>query len=996
MAKDLSIYTINPSLPFLRTLAKGLWEQYEKEDFLSDVRILLPTRRAGRILQEQFLDISKGAPLILPQISSVGDVDIDELSLTTSINLHSDIPPSISPLRRQLLLSELISKIKTLSLSETHAFSLAGSLAVLLDQIHTEDSDINRLDNIVREDLSDQWGLSLQFLSILKDAWPEKLKELGLIDPADRRKRLMKALIAHWKINPPQTHIIAAGSTGSIPVTADLLKTVALLPNGEVILPGLDLDMGRESWGGVEEGHPQATLKLLLERIGVRRDQVQHWTSCKHKNAFHREELLREVTRPASTISEWGNSLAKLNKSNFENFHILECDSEEEEAKTIASILRETIETENKTAALVTPDRNLAERVSAALSRWHIKIDDSAGIPLSKTSIGYFANFVIQAAKEGLSPISLLALLKHPYTRFGYKKSQITSFLKQLDEGDILRGPWHDKALSNLLYTLNEDPEKQHLATFLKDIQTTLSPLETLLKNKEKNLYETTKAHIQACETIATSPDEAGASRLWKGEQEGELSRLFQTLLSSFSEQSENTKFFEAPHHISYLTIFNSQLSGTAVRPKYGTHPRLFILGQLEARLIHADRVILAGLNEDTWPALPAQDPWMSRGMRQAMGLPLPERNITLSAHDFVQGACAKEVFLTRSTRKDNVPTVPARWLQRLRAICEATSRNHIFEDTSPYILWCRKADEAENSFLSVLEAPYPLPPTEKRPREFSVSSLELLMRDPYSLYAKQILNLKPLKPLEEEEGPKEKGSHYHKILHDFCEKYPVDIPNDGYDKLIQIGKDTFGAALDNPSLWVSWWPRFENMASWFIDHEKEWRGKGYSFSAGEVEGRTLLDGYTLSARADRIDRHTDKSYAVIDYKTGSSPFSNKDVAAGFYPQLPVEALILQDNKGQGFENLDAGETSYMGYWHITGSGEGGTEAESFKSKKPPVENVIEQAEIGISEVLKAYENSERGYPSCPFSGKEPAYPDYEHLSRILEWGTSGDNEEAA
>ncbi len=996
MAKDLNIYTINPSLSFLKTLAKGLWEKYEKDDFLSDIRILLPTRRAGRILQEQFLDISKGAPLILPQISSIGDVDIDELSLTTSMDIHSDIPPAISPLRRQLLLSELISKIKILSLNETHAFSLAGSLAVLLDQIHTGDSDINKLDTIVREDLSDQWGLSLQFLSILKEAWPNKLKDLGLIDPADRRKRLMKALITHWEVNPPQTPVIAAGSTGSIPVTANLLKTIGGLPNGEVILPGLDLDMDKESWKSVEEGHPQATLKLLLDRMDIRRDQILNWAHCEQNSTNHRENLWREVTRPAATISEWSNSLTHLNDNNFENLHVLECDSEEEEAKTIAFILRETIQTENKTAALVTPDRNLAERVSAALSRWHITIDDSAGVALSKTSIGHFASFVLQVAKEGLSPITLFSLLKHPHTRFGYKRSQITSFLKQLDEGEILRGPWHDRALSNLLSILSEDPDKHSLVTFLKDVHATLSPLEILLKNKEKNLYETTKSHIQACEAIATSPNEEGASRLWKGDQGEELSRLFQTLLSSFSEQAENTKFFDAPHHISYLTIFNSQLSGTAVRPKYGTHPRLFILGQLEARLIHADKVILAGLNEDTWPALPAQDPWMSRGMRQAMGLPLPERNITLSAHDFVQGGCAKEVFLTRSTKKDNVPTVPARWLQRLRAIGEATNRNNIFDDTSPYILWSRAADESESKFQSTLEAPYPLPPVEKRPREFSVSSLELLMRDPYSLYAKKILKLKPLKPLEEAEGPKEKGSHYHKILHEFCELHPVEIPNNAYDKLIQIGARTFGDALDNPSLWVSWWPRFENMASWFISHEKEWREKGYNFSAGEVEGRTLLGDYILTARADRIDRHTDQSYAVIDYKTGSSSFINKDVAAGFYPQLPVEALILQDNQGQGFANIEGGETSYMGYWHITGSGEGGIEAQSFKNKKPPVENVIKQAETGISEVFKAYENPERGYPSYPFSGKEPAYPDYEHLSRILEWGTSGDSEEAA
>lgn len=991
---DLNIYTINPSQPFLKTLAEGLLNKYKNTDFLSDIRILLPTRRAGRILQELFLELSD-KPLILPQISSLGDIDIDELSLTTLTDIHTDIPQAIAPLRRQLLLSELVGKVGALSLNESHSFALAGSLATLIDQIHTEDSDFEILDKIVPEDLSEQWQMSLQFLSIIKNEWPRKLAELGLIDPADRRKRLMKALISHWQKHPIESPVIAAGSTGSIPVTAELLKTIAALPQGEVILPGVDLELDSESWSAIEEGHPQATLKNLLKLMDVPRVRVRTWSQSKTETLEAREQLWREVMRPAETISQWQENLPTLKEAAFENIILLNCDTQEQEAQSIALILRETLTEKGKTAALVTPDRQLAERVKTYLHRWEIKIDDSAGEPLSQTLTGRFIRAVLQACKEDFSPVSLLTLLKHPYSRFGLADNQVLSFARKLD-GKQLRGPWTVGSFEKLLIKLQEKDETKDLYTFLCAVQKTLTPLTEKLKDGS-SLHEITHTHIKTCEEIATEKAGHGQNILWSGDNGEAASLFFQELLSCLSEPARSASFFSDSGEQTYPTIFDSFMHSVSVRPKYGTHPRLSILGQLEARLIHTDRVILSGLNEDVWPALPKQDPWMSRGMRSQMGLPSPERSITLSAHDFVQGACAKEVFLTRSEKVDNVPAVPARWLQRLGAICQSLNQCDLDKRAQKYLLWSRKMNHALETDKTTLEAPYPVPPVERRPKEFSVSSLELLMRDPYSLYAKKVLRLRPLDPLEEVQGAKEKGTYFHDILKNFCVKWPDTLPDSPEDELLRIGRDTFGDSLKDPSLWVSWWPRFENMASWFIAHEKEWRGKGYHFEKGEIEGKTHLHSYILTARADRIDRHKNGGLAVIDYKTSTSTYSAIDVAAGFYPQLTVEALILQDKGGEGFEGIEGGETHYMGYWHITGNKEGGEEKQLFQSTRGlSLEQVIEEAKEGIENVLKSYEDPRRGYPNNPFSGKEPAHPDYEHLSRILEWGTGSEESDAA
>src|SRR5690606_40649772 len=103
------------------------------------------------------------------------------------------------------------------------------------------------------------------------------------------------------------------------------------------------------------------------------------------------------------------------------------------------------------------------------------------------------------------------------------------------------------------------------------------------------------------------------------------------------------------------------------LRPRFGRHPRLFIWGPLEARLQHADRIILGGLNEGTWPGDASIDPWLNRPMRAELAIEPPERRIGLAAHDFASGASAGGVVLTRALKVGGAPTVASRWLLRLR-----------------------------------------------------------------------------------------------------------------------------------------------------------------------------------------------------------------------------------------------------------------------------------------------------------------------------------------
>ena len=1003
MSKELSVYTIPPTVKFLDILAKGIIKRYGETDFLSDVRILLPTRRAARNLQDAFLNLSSGKPLILPQLSSLGDVDADEIGFMDAgmAERFHEIPPAISPLQRQILLSKLVKGVSPFVMSESHAYMMAGPLARLIDQVHTEDTSFDKLEGLIDDpELSNQWGISLKFLNILKDMWPAILEQRGVIDPADRRKRLMKAQIELWQKSPPQTPVIAAGSTGSIPVTSELLKVVAGLPQGEIILPGLDLTLDNEAWDEIKEGHPQYTLKNLILSLNIPRVRVQNWPECRDETECEtaaRDILWREVMRPAETTGAWTSGEIEIPANATEGLSLLEAESSEEEAHTIALILRHALERDKSvTAALVTPDRVLAERVQSSLRRWNIEIDDSAGRPLTSTPRGRFILTVLQLAFENMSPVALLALLEDNLSGFGYERRRFEGVMKQITSSNILRGSWTDTSFTALL----EDEELDiSVKEFLSHLHQKVIPLKALMQQETVPFKRLVEEHLKLCEFIAGSDTEEGASLLWRSEDGEEAARLFRGVLEdsgSLARDAAHTDF-ESAH--TYKVFLESIMAATPVRPAYGTHPRLAILGQLEARLIQADILVLGSLNEETWPPLVTNDPWMSRHMRMNMSLPTPERAITLSAHDFVQGASARDVYMTRSKKNGGVPTVPARWLQRLNTIVTSHGLSDPKEKGQGYLEYARRFNRADEDTLPPLKPPNPVPPLSVRPTTFSATSLELLMRDPYALYAKKILKLKPLDPLEEEKGPKEKGQVLHDIFHKFLLETGDQsaLGNDALDTLLQIGRNELALHIEDPSLWVSWWPRFENLAISFVDEERKWRDEGYSFVAGETEGSAMRGRFTLTARADRIDRDRNGKYAVIDYKTSSTTISPKDVQAGFSPQLTVAGIILHPEAEGGFPKLKDQESSYLGYWHLTGGQKNPLVKKSVDTGKGvSVENIIEDGLQGVLKVLENYDDPERGYPSLPFAGYEPRYQEYEHLARVLEWRSADDSEAAA
>lgn len=1004
------LYSIAAHRPFLEDLGAQLLAGADPDDplALSRMTVLLPTRRACRALQDAFLRLSEGRALVLPRMIPIGDIDEDELQITDMGEGAGpdagDIPPAIPDLRRRLLLAqELRHRLGDgdHALAVDQATELAGELARLLDQVQTERLDFSALGNLVPDDYARHWQQTLEFLQVLTDMWPQRLADDGVIDPAARRNLLLATRTNAWKDNPPQDPVIAAGSTGSIPATADLLAVVADLPAGYVVLPGLDRVLDDHAWENVDPTHPQFGLHQLLGRLDRPRAQVREWPSLPGVRTASpsRTRLISEALRPAATTESWLQERGMMAGDSLNGVIRIDAREPHEEAGAIALVLRETLETPGRTAALVTPDRTLARRVTSALGRWGVLIDDSAGVPLAESVPGTFLRSILRTVHDGVSPVSLLATLKHPMAVGGRDRALFCAGAREL-ERLVLRGPRPAEGMSGLraAATRRQAMEHKDVAARNRDIwpvvfeiieflEAACVEFAELFSRTDIRLPEIVRAHVGFAEKLAATDQDSGAVRLWAGDA-GEA------LAGFAAELVEHGGALGAIPPGRYAALFETLLAGRVVRPRYGAHPRLSILGPLEARLQRHDVMILAGLNEGSWPADANVDPWMGRPMRADFGLPSPERRIGLSAHDFVQGFCAEEVVLTRSERVDGAPTIPARWLTRLDVAIEAlgiSGEDGIAKAGEAYLNWWRELDGPDESggVTPVNIRPHPMPPVEARPRQLSVTQIETWMRDPYSIYARHILKLRALDPIDQDVDAATYGSLIHDVFDRFLATFPDGpLPPEAHHRLIGIGEEVMGGYRSMPAVWTFWWPRFLRIASWFIKVETQRRASLRKIHA-EVWGDIELPGpggpFRLVARADRIDELRDGGLAVIDFKTGAPP-SKREVAAGFAPQLPLEAAMVAQGGFDGVPPLDVRE---LAFWRLSG----GREPGAIRDAADDPITVAAEAYAGLVILIAKFDDGATPYEARPRPDKAPQYSDYEHLARVKEWSTAADSD---
>ncbi|MGU3536657.1 double-strand break repair protein AddB [Methylobacterium sp. A54F] len=1041
------VLTVAPGTPFLPALAEALVSGRLVGDLgadplaLASVTIFLPTRRAARALGAVLAE-RLGAAALLPRMIPLGEADEAELDLAANPLIGAgaeDLNPPMPALERRLILARLVqgwaetvdrrllpidAEVPFLvPSSPADAVGLAADLERLMDALTVEGLPWSEISSAVEAEYSQYFGLTLDFVRIAAENWPGILAERALSDPVSRARTLVLAEAARLARERPADPVIVAGSTGSVPATAKLIAAVARLPRGAVVLPGLDLGLDRAGWDAIEtgeghareiaHGHPQAILHRLMGPacLGLDRAEVGRLAEPAPEAAA-RESLLSQALRPAETTDAWARlepaERARLAAQGLAGLAVAEAADEREEALIAALALRETLETPGATAALVTPDRGLAGRVAVELGRWGIVAEDTAGLALARSSAGRLARLAAELAAEGEGDAfasRLIALLAHPLVRLGLSRSDVVRGAAALEIG-VLRGPAPRPGFAGLGEALalarSARPERQPRARRrLKPVDWDLA--ESLVQrlglafrdfpgdlSGPCNLVEAAGRHWGACDWLVLGPDD-------------DPDPPPEPSLACLDELFDELAMTEAdllPGRFGDYPAFFTALARERVVACAGgdPHPRVRILGLLEARLLSADRVVLGGLDEGVWPMKTVTDAFLNRPMRERVGLNPPERRIGQTAHDFVQALGIRDAVITRAAKREGAPTVPSRFLQRLRAFAGEGPWGTVLTAGARFAAYARALDRGAAPPQPRLTQPKPKADPSLFPRTLSVTEIETLVRDPYAIFARHVLGLDPLEPVAALPGASDRGTLVHAVFSEFAQRYPDGLPEFGLARefLANLAVNAF-AEIENtyPSLYAEWSPRFQRMAEAYLPWEFERRSELARIHP-EVSGRWVIpmgsETFTLRARADRIELRRDGTACIVDFKTGAPP-SAREVFAGFSPQLTLEAAMLMAG---AFAGLPAARTTPdLLYVHASGGRRPFTPA----PVKPPrgdarsVEAIVADHADRLRGLVARFLTGEAAYVSRPYPKYARAYGDYDHLARVLEWSLAGEGE---
>ena len=961
-----NIYNIPLSCSFWDSLAKIYLDKF-KTDYLdlASALFLVPNRRACQSLIAAFIRTQGLKPTILPQIIPITEIDDDALFFNTFDveNVSSDIGSAISKEERLFLFTRMIMSkpadfgLKQISLAQ--ALNLALNLADLIDNATNQGLSFDKLTDLVPEKYAAHWQETLQLLKIITDFWPEILNERKAVDVAKLKNILLYRQADIWEKEKTPRTIVAAGITANFPAITRVLKVISNLQNGAIYFAGIDSFADNAYWQAIDEVHPQFELKELLSSLSLERSQIAN--ICSPKNPL-RERFISEVMRPAVVSHNWQYLNPEiLPEKSWQDIELIECHTQRDEALAIALKMREVLFIPEKTAALITYDRNLARRVSCELARFNIQIDDSAGIPLGLTPIGIFLRLLAEAADDLDSNTRLIALLKHPLCLYHSDAATCRDYVYKYE----------------LFLRQKKHSSDDAISSFIADIKSKLQKFSLLLHAPCISFDDILQAHLLLAEEFSTAKDATDKNILWQGDAGKCAAQFF-------------TKIMESASHLGtisgkdYLSLLCELMNKESVRRNYGTHPRLSILGPIEARLCHFDYVILGEINEGIWPKPAASDMWMSRPMKKDFGFSLPEKSIGILASDLCTFLASEHVILTRAERIDGVPMKKSRWLLRIETVLQAAGTGIETLQHPDFTSFTEKLDFPDK-YISI-GAPAPCPPVEARPRKLSASAVDLLVTDPYSVFAKYILHLYPLDDLDQSLDQRDYGTLIHGIIEDFNNLYPAQFPDKALELLILLGKKHFDSFHLNQELFTFWWQKFINIAIAYIAQDNR---EDVSSIRNEINGAiqyNLPQGvFTFTAKADRIDILKNNQINIIDYKTGAIP-TKKQIMNGHALQLLLEGLIAE--KGQ-FESIDNFKLSQLTYWHL---------GETVSNKNlliidPKEDDVLNKCEEYLIRLVSTFD-----FPSTPYYSRPiPKYisknKDYEHLARIKEWSVQEDGE---
>ncbi len=1013
--------------PFLTTLAASIlngsiWNVGAPESHdLPALTIYLPAHATVEPLKLAFLSLAPNGATFLPRVRVLGETAPIDLFANFGTRMASTeaalrlfekalaIPPAFDEMERQIQLSTFVlSASQTLqskrlasgeplfaSVPAVSAFSIAGQIATLIDEAHTEAADLGRIEKLDSANASGSEQLSLQLLRAVWKSWQAHKAKTGKIDREERRNRLMA--VEGEFIRQSESPVLIAGSTGSVTATMGLMVAAMARPNSAVVLHGLDKGLDDDSWNvvGNHPEHPQHGLHALLIRLGLDRGQVRDLSLKKERckdaapgtaeERRRRSKFLSEALRPASTTAKWGRFIQTVkheHDSSVCGLSLIEADTPREEAAAIALILRASLETADQTAALVTPDEKLLSRVRHALAQWSIGKDVTAPVSIADR----LAARAVACAASSI-PEEVLTLLRLSPSAGIRRHAEI------IDLG-VLRQMWRPSSLEGIPAALSRaqhavsagearHPAMKRIASAEWDAArafaiSLLQALAPLCSTRERRLpfSQWVSAHTEALSDLArlglsdTTPSDPERSVIAKMAKIPSPSLSFDLSdYAAFFGEIIHTRIVERPEH---------------------PHPRIFLLRPLDARLLTADVVVLGGLNEGCWPQTPAPDPWLNRRDRAFIGLSAQERRVGQAAQDFTALASeAPRLYLTRSRKVNGSLARPSRWISRVKAVAAGAGISESLQPADCWLAWARAYGAPRT--VTPVTRPEPRPPLIARPRRLSVTAIETWFANPYAIYARHILRLEPLRRLDETSDARDKGILYHAALHGFFQVHPAALPQNAAAELVkELDKaaEALGFNLENAPFWR---PRFARFAAWFAETDVSLRAD-LQVLKSEVGGKLRIDApagpFEITARADRIDRLRDGSVRIYDFKTSAN--TARVSAARGAPQLALEGLLVREG---AFAGIAAGSTA--GLYYIVATG--GEPPGEIVTPKMPCAEAIQAAQTGVFHRIARFDDpaTPYAYEARPIYREKAENDPYAHLARVREWSLDPGDDEA-
>lgn len=957
------VFALSPGADFPCALVDGLVKRLASLDPVARARVTLLVN-SGRMQRRVREELARTGPGLMPQVRLV----TEPVGFAQAL----DLPPAIPPLRRRLELARLVSRLLQAQpdlAPRTALYDLSDSLARLFAEMQAEGVSSARVKGLDVSNHSAHWARSLKFISLV-----DKVLAPDAMDPEGRLRAQVERLIAHWGIEPPRDPVIVAGSTGSRGTTALLMRAVARLPQGAIILPGYDFDMPDPVWPLLDdalqaEDHPQFRYRRLMNDLGLTPSGIRSWTDAPAPDAA-RNRLISLSLRPAPVTDQWmrdGAGLGDLRNA-CAHLSLIEAPTPRAEAMAIALLLRDAVENGRK-AALVTPDRDLSRMVSAALDRWRVVPDDSGGRPLALTAPGRLLRHAVGLMAQRVDGLGLLTTLKHPLTHSGGDRG--THLLHSRDLELYVRRKsiaYPDAAM------IRSWAQAKGCAEWGDWLAEVLPPPPDATA---RPLADWVTRHLALTEVLARGSAPTGKpDALWAEAAGREARAAMEALASEAPSGGEMTLADYQPFVTAYLLA-------RQVRDPVVPHPDIMIWGTLEARVQGADLVIAAGLNEGVWPKAPDPDPWLNRRMRADAGLLLPERQIGLSAHDYQQAAGAPVVVLSRAKRSTDAPTIPSRWLNRLTNLLAGLPQGHgpeaLEQMQARGQVWLDRAAAFESLRDHLppdppAPRPAPAPPLAARPRELSVTAFKTLIRDPYAIYAKHVLRLRPLNPLRPSADHLLRGTVLHRVIEEFTKLDPAPDPR---IQLLDLAREIIVRDVPWPAAQALMLARLMRVADDFLRFHLSQPGE---IVVREGEGRLTLTQppFTLTAKADRIDVWPDGQAHVIDYKTGKPPTLAEQKS--FDKQLLLQALMASEGAFKGLDPVDVARITFVG----------------LGSRFQLVETPMSAADLvklreELDRLLIAYQEPDRGYIARRAMQKDRDVSEYDHLSRYGEWTLQDD-----